>query len=706
MTLASQRLTLPSRLALFGAGILLALPGIADAATQDNLSIVSGGEIVGSLDAVTEGNHVSVDYRVDNNGRGPKHHEDIDLDASGVPLSYRVTGTSLMGGKVEEQYLWKSGLATWHSQADAGSVKATKPPLYVLNDDSPFAMAIYARASIAARGEEVPVLPGGKLMVSKVRDVGIGDKTAGLAPVSAAVYRVTGLQLAPTYVLFDDKGGLFAVFDADAGGGDMTIRKGYEKAVPTLAKLAGDLDLERVKALQGKLAHRFSGPIRIENVHVFDPASGQRSALSTVVVMRDRIVRVEPQGAPFAQTSETVIDGAGGTLYPGLHDMHSHSTLDMGLFYLASGITATRDMGNDNRFLQELLDRIDAGEIAWPRIVPSGFLEGRSAFSARNGFIPDTLKDALADVNWYADHGYAEIKIYNSFTPEWVRPVAAEAHRLGMRVSGHVPAFDTPDRVITDGYDAIAHLNQLMLGWILKPGEDTRTPLRLTAMSRAGALDLASAPVRKTIALMKSHGTSLDTTAVILEMLLRSNAGERPSFAENFFTHMPIGWQRFRKRSYVDKSDPALRLAYEQGADKTLEVIKLAHDEGIRMLPGTDDGTGLTLLREIELYVKAGLSPAEALRTATLGAEEYFANTADVGTIARGKLADLVLVAGDPTKDIRAIYTPQMVMRGGIVYYPSEIHSALGIAPFASPPKIRPAISANPQTAANVQVRK
>jgi len=345
-------------------------------------------------------------------------------------------------------------------------------------------------------------------------------------------------------------------------------------------------------------------------------------------------------------------------------------------------------MGNDNLFLQQLLDRIDAGQVAWPRITPSGFLEGRSPYSARNGVIPDTLKDALADVNWYADHGYAEVKIYNSFPPDWVRPVAAEAHRLGMRVSGHVPAFDTPDRVILDGYDSIAHLNQLMLGWILKPGEDTRTPLRLTAMARAGALDLNAPPVRKTIDLMKSHGTSLDTTAVILEMLLRSNAGETPSFAANFYAHMPIGWQRFRKRSYVDKSDPVVRKAYEDGAQKTLEVIKLAHDNGIRLLPGTDDGTGFTLLREIELYVKAGLSPAEALRTATLGAEDYFGDTANVGTIARGKLADLVLVAGDPTRDITAIYKPQMVMRGGVVYYPSEIHRALGIVPFASPPKV------------------
>lgn len=673
-------------------GAALAVPHApALAATQENLSIVSGGEIVGNLDATTEGTHISVDYRVDNNGRGPKHHEDVELDGSGVPVAWSVLGTSLMGGKVEERYAWKAGRATWKSQADAGSTKAARPPLYVLNDDSPFAMAIYARAGMAAPGGVVPVLPGGKLTVTKVREARIGE---GAGAVHVAVYRLDGLQLAPTYVLLDSGGGLFAVFDAGASGGNVAVRKGFEGTSPALARLAGELDLERAQALQRKLAHRFAGPVRIENVHVFDPGTGQLSALSSVVVMRDTIVRVEAQTRTAAHETQTVINGAGGTLYPGLHDMHSHATLDMGLFYLASGVTATRDMGNDNHFLQDLLNRIDAGEVAWPRIAPAGFLEGRSPYSERTGFIPDTLDDAIADVNWYADHGYGEIKIYNSFTPDWVKPVAAEAHRLGLRVSGHVPAFDTPDGVIEDGYDAIAHLNQLMLGWILKPGEDTRTPLRLTAMARAGALDLASPPVRRTIDLMKTHGTSLDTTAVILEMLIRSNAGEIPSFAENFFTHMPIGWQRYRKRSYIDKTDPAVRKAYEDGARKTLEVVKLAHDSGIPLLPGTDDGTGFTLLREIELYVKAGLSPAQALRTATLGAEEYLGNSANVGTIARGKLADMVLVAGDPTQDITAIYKPLMVMRGGVVYYPSEIHQALGITPFASAPTVT---SASPE---------
>ena len=100
--------------------------------------------------------------------------------------------------------------------------------------------------------------------------------------------------------------------------------------------------------------------------------------------------------------------------------------------------------------------------------IPSGFIEGRSPYSARTGFIAETLPEALRDVHWYADRGYIQIKIYNSMNPEWVKPLAAEAHALGLRVVGHVPAFTTPDRMIEDGYDEITHINQLMLGWLIK----------------------------------------------------------------------------------------------------------------------------------------------------------------------------------------------------------------------------------------------
>ncbi len=668
---------------LFTMLIVTATP--ASAAETERLSIVSNGETVGTVVATTDGDRVTVDYRVDNNGRGPRHREDIVLGPGGVPVSWSVRGTSLMGGGVDERYRWANGRAEWTSQADRGDAAAARPPLYVVNDDSPWAAGIYARVALAQPGGRVAVVPGGAVSVVKVRDVSFGE---GAKAVPVTVYRVTGVQLDPGYVMLDRRRRLFGTF----GGGDGTaVRAGYEAAVPQIAALGREIEGARARELQRTLAHRFDVPVRITNVRVFDPAGGTLSPPSTVVVMRDTITQVIAGDRTPPPADEVWIDGAGGTLYPGLHDMHSHATLMSGLLYLAAGVTATRDMGNANAFMQDLLPRIEAGEVAWPRIVAAGFLEGRSPYSARFGFIPATLDEGLRDVRWYADRGYAEIKIYNSMNPDWVKPLASEAHRLGLRVSGHVPAFSSPDQVIADGYDAIAHINQLMLGWILDPKEDTRTPLRLTAMARGGALDLRSDRVRRTVRAMKDGGVALDTTAVILEQLMLSRAGQVPPGQEDFLSHMPIGFQRYRKRSFVTVKDAGEDAAYQTGFAKVLEVVGMLHRAGVRLLPGTDDATGFSVQREVELYVKAGLTPAQALRTATLGAEEYLGRTDRLGTIAQGKLADLVLVAGDPTTDIAAIRRPRMVMKGGAIYFPSEIYPALGIAPFATAPTVRAA---------------
>ena len=655
-------------------------------AATERLSILSNGEKVGTITVDGAGDRATVDYRVDNNGRGPKHREELVFSAAGIPVAWTIKGTSLMGGTVDERYRWSGGRAQWTSQADQGAVAAKQPPLYVVNDDSPYALWVYARAALAQPGHSIAVLPSGRISLEKLRTLTVGE---GQAAAEVTAWRLTGVQLNPSYLLLDKDGRLFALFGPSADG--TTIREGYEAAVPLLGRLGAELETERAVRLQQKLAHRFDAPVRIRNVRVFDPASGTLSPPSSVVMMRDTITQVIADDRLPAPDDQVVIDGEGGTLYPGLHDMHSHATLPSGLLYLAAGVTATRDMGNDNGFLQDLLSKIDAGEVAWPRIVPNGFIEGRSPYSARFGFIPGSVDEALKNVRWYADRGYAEIKIYNSMNPDWVKPIAAEAHRLGLRVTGHVPAFDTPDRVIEDGYDSIAHINQLMLGWILRPDEDSRTPLRLTAMARAGSLDLASDRVRKTVGLMQRRGIALDTTAVILEQLMMSRAGQVPIGQEDFLSHMPIGFQRYRKRSFVTIANQAEADAYRSGYAKMLETIGMLHKAGIRLLPGTDDATGFSVQREVELYVKAGLTPAEALRAATLGAEEFLGRADRLGSIARGKLADFVLVPGDPTRDIAAIRRPRMVVKGGVIYFPAEIYTALGIAPFTTAPAIRPA---------------
>jgi len=663
-----------------GVFLALCLSGSALAATYRYV-VMANGEKVGHLTADVQGRSTSVDYAVVNNGRGPKAREKIEADAAGMPVTWTIEGESLFGSPVSEHFTWKAGQAEWSSQADKGQVPAARPLLYIGNDVSPWMMGVYVRALLKAPNKTLPVLPGGQLKLTEVRKITLGE---GAKAVPVTVYELAGIDLNPDYVLVDGKGELF-------GSGGL-IREGYEGELPKLQKMNREIAQARAEDAQKKLAHRFSGPVRIRNVRVFDPVTMKVGGLATVGVFGDRITGVWANDAAGpAPAGVTVIDGQGGTLVPGLHDMHSHTSLSSNLFNLAAGVTATRDQGNDNDQLLAMLDGLKTGRLAGPRIVRNGFLEGRSPFSARNGFIADSLEDALKDVRWYADHGYWQVKIYNSFNPDWVAPVAAEAKRLGMGVTGHVPAFSSPDRVIRDGYDDIAHVNQLMLGWILDPKEDTRTPLRLTGMARGKDLDLKSERVQSTVRLMKEKGIALDTTAMILERLMLSRSGQVQAGDAPYLDHVPIGYQRYRKRSFVTIKTPQDDADYQGGFRKVLEVLKMLDDAGVQLLPGTDDGTGFSNLREMEVYVAAGIPAGRALYLSTLGAERYFKRDHELGTIQRGKLADFILVDGDPTADISALRKNRMTMVGGVAYYPAEIYEHLTIKPFTAPPPVTPA---------------
>lgn len=651
------------------------------AADAEKLVVISNDEVVGTLEATQDGQSVQVAYAVDNNGRGPKVKETITLDEQGFPLSWQITGSSLFGAAVEENYQWQAGTASWRSQADSGSVAAAEPGMYIGGDSSPWAVGMYVRALLAAPDRELNVLPSGRMKLQTLQSLNIGE---GELPIT--IYELSGIQMDPQLVALDDDNQLFASFS----GGSGLIRSGHEASLPMLQEWARGHELRRLQQMQSELAHRFTVPIRYRNVRVFDSVQSKLTEPVSVLVGDGRIQAIEAADAAGDPAQEVIVDGEGGTLVPGLFDMHSHASMDTGLFYLAAGVTSTRDMGNDNKLLAEIRRATEAGELAGPRIIADGMIEARSPHSVRLGVVAENLEEALEGVRWYAANGYFEIKTYNSMNPDWVVPLVHEARKLGLGVTGHVPAFMSPDAVIEAGYDSIAHINQLMLGWLLTPEEDTRTPLRLTGMKRAANLDLGSAPVQKTVQLMQQHATSLDTTSVILERLMLSRAGATPPGDVAYLSHMPIGYQRYRKRTFVPLPEPGDDAEYQAAFNTLLRTMKLLYDNNIRMLPGTDDGTGFTVHRELELYVKAGIPAADTLRMATLGSAEYLKVTDEVGSIEAGKYADFLLVAGNPLEDISAIRDVRLVSRGGVIYFPAEIYSALGIQPFAAAATVTP----------------
>jgi hypothetical protein len=297
-------------------------------------------------------------------------------------------------------------------------------------------------------------------------------------------------------------------------------------------------------------------------------------------------------------------------------------------------------------------------------------------------------------VDWYAERGFVQLKLYNSFKPEWVKPLAAYAHAKGLRVGGHVPAFMRAEEAVRDGYDELHHINQVMLNFLVRPGDDTRTLLRFSLVGdRARELDLDGPQAQGLLRLLSERGTVVDATLAAFEASYLQRDGQpNPSFGM-IAAHMPVAVQRgLLSASSEINEENALR--YKESFAKMLAYVGRMHAAGVPLLAGTDTWAGFGLHRELELYVLAGIPPLQALRIATWNGAKYTRTLDMRGSIERGKLADLVLVEGDPSVDISDIRKTSLVLKGGVAYAPAQVYEALGIRPFVPAATI---VSASPR---------
>jgi len=650
-------------------------------AAGERLSVITGGQTVGHLEATTEGARTVIVYDYRNNGRGPTLREAIEVDAAGLPIRWSIDGTTTFGNPVSERYSTDGQLAAWTDSTGSATAAIEGPTLYVAQGASPWALGLYARAALRMPGQRITTLPSGTLAVERGPDVVVAGAPG---PVTVTRHTLTGIDMTPSTVLLDRDGGLFAFVTPSF----IVVREGHESEEERLRGLAATWATERLQAIQREVAHRAPGPVRIRNVRIFDPRTLALSAPASVVVEGRGIKSIEPARAR-PRSGEVVVDGAGGTLLPGLFEMHGHLSQEGGLLNIVAGVTSVRDMGNDNPVLDLLVQRIESGQLAGPRVVRSGFIEGRSPFNSNNGIVVASEAEALDAVRWYAGRGYWQIKVYNSMKPEWVPAVVAESHRLGLRVAGHVPAFTTADAMIEAGYDELVHSNQLMLSWVLGADEDTRTLLRLTALKRLANFDLSSPPARKTFELMASRKVVHDPTLTILEALMTNRNGAVPAGAVDWFDHMPPGTQRSLKQALADVSAPGDDEAYRGAFASTMAAMRELHRRGIMIVPGTDFGGGLWLHRELELLEQAGLGRGEVLARATLDMARYLGREAELGSIEPGKLADFFLVPGNPLDELRATKRVAMVVKDGTFYFPEEILPRFGVRPLAAKPAVR-----------------
>jgi hypothetical protein len=661
----------------------IASPAAAPApAPAERYVIVSGGERIGHLRVTRNGSRVDTDFQIDDNGRGPKIRETWRVGTDGVPRELTLSGTSTFGSKVKESFGWRGNRAEWRSLNDHGSVAVTRAGAYIPIDGSPYAAALYLPALIAAPKQTLPAWPTGSVRAERVREVSIGGAVA-----KGTVWALWGLALAPVFVLTGPDGRWAGALSSWY----VLVPEAWERHAKQLNQVAVSLETEMLATLTKRLAHRWEKPVHLGNVRVLDPKTGTLSEPTDVVTHGGRITAIA-RGFD-SRDSMVRIDGEGGTLVPGLFDMHGHYGAWEGPLNLAAGATTVRDMGNTDEVLDATLRSVNAGTLMGPRVVRSGFIEGRTPFSAKGSFVADSLPDALEKVRWYAARGFAQVKVYNSVPPDWVAPIAAEAHRLGMRVAGHVPAFSSSPRVVRDGYDEVTHINQLILSFLIDTDkEDTRTPFRFTALGlRAAKLSLDDPRLQQLVAEMAKRGVAHDPTIATFQSLLLARSGAVTSVDSAWLGHMPGPIQRSRKVAILDIK-PAEDSVYRASSQKLRDVLKLLFDRGIRLVPGTDDVAGVFLHSELEEWQRAGIPPKDVLRLATIGAAEHLGLDGELGTIARGKRADLMLVPGDPTRDVSVLRKARLVMKDGTVYFPDEIHAAIGVQPFSSRPPMQEAL--------------
>jgi hypothetical protein len=251
-----------------------------------------------------------------------------------------------------------------------------------------------------------------------------------------------------------------------------------------------------------------------------------------------------------------------------------------------------------------------------------------------------------------------------------------------MRVSGHIPVFLRAQDAVEQGYDEIQHINQVLLNFLVTPTTDTRTLERfyLPAEKVAG-LDFDSTPVQEFIAILKQHTTVIDPTVCAFAFLAQKN-GELGSCYAPFVDHLTLDIQRSAGAAQMKIPDEATASRYRQSYNKMIEFVGRMYKAGIPLVAGTDDLPGFVLHSELAAYVQAGLTPSQILQIATLNGARYSRTLADRGTITPGKLADLVLVDGDPTRDINDIRKVALVITQGHWQSTSEIYKSLGVKPF------------------------
>ena len=429
--------------------------------------------------------------------------------------------------------------------------------------------------------------------------------------------------------------------------------------------------------------------IAVENVAVVDVRQGRVIAARTVLIRDRHIAAIEEAGAVALPADAVRVDGSGLYLMPGLVDMHvhlfnnaSHRPPNDWAFplFVANGVTAVREMSASAADIPRLRDwraLVEGDELIAPRVVAAGIpVREESPDAARLG------------VQRVSEAGGDFVKIFSDVPAAQWRAIVDEARTQRIPLCGHTPANETVLTAAASGLRSNEHLTQ-----VYEACSDNEKQFLAARADLEGAESARLREAQERQVLAQFNQRACERTAVALA---KTGQAQVPTLVLPHFEHRGVRtemrddsrwrylrrdeqarWERLFEEHAAD--DGALAAAR---SDVSQRIVQTLHSAGVRILAGTDSPMplvypGFSLHKELELLVQAGLTPADALRAATLWPAEFLGQSDTSGSIDVGKRADLVLLGGNPLCDITQTQSIRAVVLNGRLWQRAELDSLL-----------------------------
>lgn len=434
--------------------------------------------------------------------------------------------------------------------------------------------------------------------------------------------------------------------------------------------------------------------VALTHVRVIDGTGAAAIEDQTILIEDGRIRMIGGAASTKVPEGAKVLDLSGSTVIPGIVGMHDHVLYPSGggtalyselafsapKLYLAGGVTTIRTTGSIEPYTDLNLKKlIDSGRVPGPKVHVTGpFIEGPGAFTMQMHELSGP-EDARKLVEYWADLGVTSFKAYMHVTRAELSAAIDAAHKRGLKVTGHLCSIGFREAAAL-GIDDLEH--GLMVDTEFVPGKKPDAcPSAQETTAAMASLDLESAPVKEMIGDLVRRHVAITSTLPVFETALPNRPPLEQRILDAMLPESRLDYLERRAR-IGESPNPARAQAFK----KELQFERDFQRAGGLLIAGLDPTgyggvvPGFGDQREIELLVEAGFTPVEAIQIATSNGAQYLAESDHIGTIAQGKQADLVVIQGDPSKNISDIRKVSLVFKDGIGYDPGKlIESARGM---------------------------